>query len=420
MRPLADILGKADAARRLISLFPGRSEVSVIQTYHRLNQQEGFIAKPMRGLSLQERIEAEEIAKSIEGSPVVIEEPVRAPAEVKPIQGAEAIWQKVHKALSGGSGKHSILDLADRFNVAPKTIKDSIERIEAERILVAQDGHYAWIGQPEPGGETKYEHKIDIESYTEARVIRFGVCGDQHMCSRYERLDVLNALYDIFESEGIDVVYSPGNFIDGEARFNKQDLHTHGMGNQFNYFAKNYPRKPGIVTEFIGGDDHEGWYVQREGVDLASQFRFSCDKYGRDDLKYLGYMEHDIVVPGPRGDTKIRLVHPGGGSSYAISYTMQKLVESLSSGEKPQIMIAGHYHKAEYIWYRGMHVLQSGTTQDQTPFMRKKRLAAHLGGWICEAHLADDGSVRRFKQEFIPFFDKAYHEKEWYYRQEAA
>jgi hypothetical protein len=41
---------------------------------------------------------------------------------------------------------------------------------------------------------------------------------------------------------------------------------------------------------------------------------------------------------------------------------------------------------------------------DQSPFMRKKRLAAHVGGWIIEVTQAPDGSVLRLKSVFVPFY----------------
>jgi hypothetical protein len=327
---------------------------------------------------------------------------------------------KVHSVIKGGRSKHFIAELADKFDVPPKAIREAAEELKSKGFLVTVDHSSVWMGDPVAGGVTVFpEDRIDLDGYT-GRVLRFGLCSDNHLCSRYERLDVLNALYDLYEQEGINVVYNCGNWIDGEARFNKNDIHQHGMGNQFRYFAKNYPKKEGMITYCIGGDDHEGWYTQREGIDLGMMFKSYVEKAGREDLEYLGYMEHDIMVPAPRGETRIRLVHAGGGSAYAISYTTQKLIESLTGGEKPEILLIGHYHKAEYLQYRNIHAVQAGCTQDQTPFMRKKRLSAHVGGWIIEAHVADDGSVRRFKSEFINFYDSAYHQKEWEYKQEAA
>jgi hypothetical protein len=245
---------------------------------------------------------------------------------------------------------------------------------------------------------------------------RFGAVGDNHLCSRYERLDVLNALYDLFVKEGIEVVYNTGNWIDGEARFNKHDLKVHGLDNQINYFIENYPQRAGIKTHYITGDDHEGWYTQREGINIGAYTESKARKAGREDLIFLGHMEADVILKAPQGQTVLRVLHPGGGSAYAISYTSQKIVESYTGGEKPDVLLDGHYHKAGYNYIRGVHVVQTGCTQDQTPFMRKKRLAAHLGGWIIEFAVDDHGAVTRFKKEFIPFYDTDYYKEKWNYK----
>ena len=46
---------------------------------------------------------------------------------------------------------------------------------------------------------------------------------------------------------------------------------------------------------------------------------------------------------------KIMLMHPGGGTAYALSYRAQKIVQALPGGQKPDILAIGHYHKAEFI-----------------------------------------------------------------------
>jgi len=47
--------------------------------------------------------------------------------------------------------------------------------------------------------------------------------------------------------------------------------------------------------------------------------------------------------------------------------------------------------------------------------MRKKRLAAHVGGWIIEFQQAKDGSINRFKTEWLGFFDKEFYKARKYY-----
>jgi hypothetical protein len=174
------------------------------------------------------------------------------------------------------------------------------------------------------GGQVQIDRKIFNGSE-----FRFGFMGDTHLASRWARVDALEAMYDLYAAEGITTVFHGGNLIDGECRFNKFDLLAHGIEGQCALAAKQYPKRKGIVTKFIAGDDHEGWYVQREGVDIGRVMEDRFRAAGREDLQYIGYMEADIKLPTPDGksQTWIRLIHPGGGSAYALSYAAQKLVE---------------------------------------------------------------------------------------------
>ena len=334
---------------------------------------------------------------------------------LKPVGAAHTVNDETIRKLLKAGRKWSVEELSDRCDCLPKDVRATIAKLKDEGMAIQLADGWAWVGAPPIGQSSHAPESIDDLDHLYGPCIRFGLVSDNHLCSKYSREDVLHALYDVFEREGIATVYNCGNWIDGEARFNKSDLLVHTMGGQFRYFAERYPRRAGIDTYCIGGDDHEGWYVQNLGMDLRATFDFATGKEGRNDLHYLGYMEHDVVVPARDGETRIRLLHAGGGSAYAISYTTQKLIESLTGGEKPQIMCIGHYHKAEYIFYRNIHAVQAGTTQDQSPFMRKKRLAAHLGGWIIEAWQAPDGSIARFRSEWIPFFDRDYYHR-WSYQ----
>ena len=118
-------------------------------------------------------------------------------------------------------------------------------------------------------------------------------------------------------------------------------------------------------------------------------------------------------MKGKKHSSTIRVIHTGGGSTYATSYTSQKYAESLQGGEKPRVVLVGHYHKLSFDYCREIYMIQCGATQDQTPFMRKKKIQSHLGGCIVELHQDNDGIINRCKAEFITFFDKKFYKYEW-------
>lgn len=312
----------------------------------------------------------------------------------------------------------SMTDIAEHFSVPLMVVEREIKALKEKSVMFEAEGELIFIpSQPKEGGR----HRLNPNMWTDGDWLRFGFVSDNHLGSHFERVDVLNLLYDVYEKEGISMVMHGGNFIEGEARFNKNEIHKHGFGRQMKYAVETYPFRAGIETWFVSGDDHEGWYNQREGINSGDYFQSEREKAGMFDLRHLGYVEADIDLnEGGEFEHRswMRVMHPGGGSAYAYSYAPQKIVESLQPGEKPDILFLGHYHKMSYDKIRGVYVIQMGCTCDQSIYMRKKKIEAHVGGGIAEFHRSSDGIINRGRVEFIDVFDKAFYkgkDKYWKY-----
>lgn len=242
---------------------------------------------------------------------------------------------------------------------------------------------------------------------------RFGVVADTHLCCKEERLGELHNQYDLFVKEGITTVFHAGNPIDGYIqRINGESVFETTIDGQARYFAQNYPARAGITTYYITGDDHESWFAP--GFNIGFYLQMIAEKEGREDLIYIGHVEADVAVMV--GDSKratiIKVQHPGGGSAYARSYKGQKQVEAFEGGEKPDILIQGHYHVSNYMNDRNIHVVNMPGFQDQTIFARKKNLRMEVGGAIIEFKVnPEDGSVTRFRPEFNRYFTRGYYKQ---------
>lgn len=295
--------------------------------------------------------------------------------------------------------------LGAKLHVHVSDVEHALDDLEQSGYVVERTGQRVTLGSVVP----ESDRRIVRENHFIDQPMRFGVVADMHMCSKSQRLDVLNAAYDEFEAQGIDTVLCPGNYVDGEFRHNRYELLAHGIADQCQYALDNWPRRKGIQTNFIDGDCHEGWWLGREGIEFGRYLMLEARRQGRDDLVYLGSMEADIELKAPEGSAVVKLMHPGGGTAYALSYSVQKIAESFQGGEKPAIVIVGHYHKFEYSFPRSIHMLQPGCCQDQTRFMRKHKLAAHVG--FCTVELQQDvgGSITRFSPTFYPFWDRGYY-----------
>lgn len=245
----------------------------------------------------------------------------------------------------------------------------------------------------------------------------FGALGDTHLGSKYERLDALNDFYDRLEACGADRAFHTGNWIDGYLeRINAHDVHVPHMEGQLRYLAQAYPKRDGLITYAVAGDDHEGWWSRSHGIDIGKRAEQTMREHGRTDWVDLGYMEaHVRLVNRNTGkDTILAVAHPGGGSAYADSYSVQKIIESLDGGEKPAVGLYGHYHKLMFGEYRGVWWVQTGCFQDQTPFARGKKLRFAVGGAIVRLEQdPETGAILSCSVALVRYFVKGYYNNRW-------
>ena len=338
-------------------------------------------------------------------------------AETKPEAGPQPETgpqiEAVRRCISK-SGK-TLAEVAGACGLSKGQALDILDGLKDTHNVFERDGVYSLEKTPDPVSNLGKDHAFVGDADD---TFTFGVVSDTHLGSKYCRLDVLNALYDTFAAEGIRRVYHAGNWIDGEAPFNRHDLvpDGHGMDAQVRYLTKHYPQRKDIVTYAVTGDDHEGWYSRQTGVDIGRYADKTMRDAGRVDWVNLGYMEAFIplVNPNTGAESKMLVAHPGGGSAYALSYSVQKIIEALEGGEKPGIGLWGHYHKLWFGNIRNVWAIQAGTTQDQTPFMRSKRLEAHVGGAMVKATQdPKTGAIVRCRVDLMRWFNLGYYNERW-------
>lgn len=328
---------------------------------------------------------------------------MRVPDVVK--QNNKELLERAKKLYA--SRALSEVELAEALGVKSKIAHQLTKQLKEQGAnFVAQGDRLLLYHQIEPGGRVVLRPHDRGDGWTV-----FGFVTDKHLCNRHARLDVLQKAYEIFSAEGVTDVFDAGNWIDGEARFNKQELLVFGMGDQVRYFINEHPQVKGITTHFISGEDHEGWYAQRERINIGQYLEMCAEKAGRYDLRFMGHVEADVELKAKSGSAVMRVMHPGGGSAYAFSYAPQKIVESFQGGEKPAILLLGHYHKRDVCYPREVHVISGGCTEDQTMFMRKNKIAAHVGFTLVKIQQDADGHVTRLAEEWFPFYDRGFYEK---------
>lgn len=229
------------------------------------------------------------------------------------------------------------------------------------------------------------------------RTLRFAIIGDTQIGSKYTQLSYLHDFYKLCEEEGITDVYHTGDITDGLKMRpgHEYELYDVSADEMVADVVENYPKIPGITTHFITGN-HDASIYKHVGYDIG----YAISK-AREDMDYLG---RDCAVINLTPNCTLELRHPWDGTAYALSYKIQKMIEAMESDSKPNILAVGHYHKAEYLFYRNVHALQTGCFQAQTPFTRGKGISVHIGGWIVTVHVDENGTIHRIMPEFIPYY----------------
>ena len=228
--------------------------------------------------------------------------------------------------------------------------------------------------------------------------IRIGVVSDFHMGSKYFNEPGFEYCIERFNREKVDAIYFPGDILEGMSQRDGQifELSEIGYTEQLNK-AVSRLKKFKHPFYFITGN-HDKWAKDKGnlGLSIGEEIERRVP-----NAKFLGEMEATVDLGY---NIKMKLTHRGNSSTYALSYSGQRMINNIPGGEKPNIILNGHLHKSIYMYYRNIHYLEAGTLQNQTEFMKMKGAPANVGFWIIDIELGNKG-VTGFKPSWYPIFE---------------
>jgi predicted phosphodiesterase len=226
---------------------------------------------------------------------------------------------------------------------------------------------------------------------------KFGVLSDTHLGSNYTSPELIYKAFEEFKKEKVDFVVHAGDVCEGMSNRpgHIYELSHLGYEKQKKHAIDVLGQCP--VDSFYIDGNHDRWFIKNSGSLIVQDI---CENIP--GATFLGHDEGDLKL---KENGLLRLWHGEDGSSYATSYRIQKVVESISGGEKPNIIILGHVHKQAYVFERNIQCVSAGCMQYQTPWMRGKRLAAHVGFHIIDVWI-DNKGVSRFKVEWLPVYSQ--------------
>lgn len=231
----------------------------------------------------------------------------------------------------------------------------------------------------------------------EGTKVKIGVMSDMHFGSIYtDPSHSLSAIQE-FNRQKVDMVVCPGDITEGM-------MNRPGDVYELTHIGYKAQRAEAIrildkidAPFYTISGNHDMSYTSKHGTG-ANIVEDICEGM-KQKGHYLGHDEGDINMNG----IIIRLFHGGDGSSYALSYRGQKIIEAISGGDKPNLVLAGHSHKFFTMFYRNVHYVEAGTLQRQSSWMRGKKLAAHVGFSVLEMTIGDK-EVKAFSPTWYPFY----------------
>ena len=227
---------------------------------------------------------------------------------------------------------------------------------------------------------------------------KLGIISDTHIGSKYFNQKVFDESYKTFNREKVDAIYHAGDIIEGMSNRDGHiyELETLGASNQVNQAADILSQYKQPLFFITGNHDDWSKIKANQGYLVGPELEQKIP-----NSKFLGEYTANIQL----GDNTImRLTHEGS-TAYALSYSLQKRINSMEGGTKPDILINGHLHKMLYMFYRNIHAFESGTMQNQTPFMAMKGSPAHMGYYVLDIYFnKKKGDIKQLGIKAYPHY----------------
>lgn len=301
-------------------------------------------------------------------------------------------------------GPVSFEDLCNRLDLSPSKLRSALDecREAGYRLEITGDS----VAYKAPEFERPLDTTVDVAQVAGGRYVVAAV-GDIHFGSLYCKRDYLKDFCAHAYDAGARLFLQVGDMLDGCYTFGTWELSHHGWEQQAQDAFESLPKMPGARWLFIDGN-HDETFSLKVGMLSGAQLVEYFKARGRDDLRYLGPRGAmvNLVMGNGRYPVRVELWHPRKSLGYALTYQSQNKVRDYSPGQKPQLLLIGHWHSFSYFEQRGVHVVACGTFQGQGSAFSKS-LGGHvsLGSQIVGWDVTESGTMRNVSVERSQYYD---------------
>lgn len=287
--------------------------------------------------------------------------------------------------------------LCDKLDLPPAKAQKVIDEALKLGVKVHVEHNHVGIRHPEPDDRVR---AIGVTPVMGERQ-KVAVISDTHLGSKYclreQLVEFIHYAYD----QGVREILHPGDVVDGCYRHGMWEVSHSGLDEQARDLYETLPALPGLTYHAITGN-HDFTFTEQIGADVGHFLSNYFQERGRKDLHFYGNRGAFLKIRG----AVVHLWHPKSGAGYARSYAIQKHIEKYSSGEKPNILLTGHWHVFCHVYERGVHGIACPTFQGGgSAFSKSLGGAPAIGGLILSWDVTKDGTLRSFVLEKRSYFE---------------
>lgn len=310
----------------------------------------------------------------------------------------DPLMEKLVKAIK--RGPVSFQEVCNKLDLSPKKAEALIKKAKQADVPVHLENDHIGLVSQSIGLETQEARGIPPTVSGRQTV---AVISDTHLGSKYclrEQLaDFVNFAYN---ERGVRQILHVGDILDGDYRHGKFEVSHTGLEDQTEDLCQVLPHLPGLTYHAITGN-HDYTFTERAGLSVGPYIESYFRAQGRRDFFSYGDRSAFLRIRGAR----VHLWHPKKGCGYAKSYPIQKQIERYVPGEKPDILLIGHWHVFEHTFERGVHGVACPTFQGGgSAFGKSLGGAPAIGGVVLNWELTEQGVVRNFGLEHRAYYEK--------------
>jgi hypothetical protein len=277
---------------------------------------------------------------------------------------------------------YGVLKLRKEFNVTERVARDWIS------ISKYFNSHnMPFLTDPLIQPKVHVNYKIEGNNFKVASL------ADWHIGSKAFKKEAFITFIKYCKDKGVEIFLAPGDLIDANNVYRGQEyeLEIVGIDDQLDALCNIVPDLGKLF--FITGN-HEYAVYKRVGKNVGPDIA-----QRRKDFVFLGAIEGKVSI----NDIPFDLFHGAGKGSYAVSYKIQKRIEGYVPGDKPRILLVGHWHQMMEFTSRNITAYHCGSFQGPTILSKQFCLPNINGGWIIDI-MAEAGEVKTINSEFIFFY----------------